>query len=178
MTCIVGVKHEGKVYLGGDSVAVSINYDITPRLDPKVFIVNNVMAIGFTDSFRMGQLLRYMTLPKHPEGMDCFQYMVTAIIPLIRKTFTDGGYNRKINGEDEGGFFLIGYCGHLYKIDEDYQVAEAAIDYVAIGCGRPYALGSLWHTKSWSPEDRINAALQVATYYSGAVAPPFNIVTV
>lgn len=178
MTCIVGVNHDGKVYLGGDSAAVSEVYDITIRVDPKVFIVNNDMAIGYTGSFRMGQLLRYITLPKHLEGMDCFQYMVTAIIPFIRKTFTDGGYNMKVDGRDEGGFFLIGYRGHLYKIDEDYQVGEGTDEYAAVGWGRPYALGSLWHTKSLSPEDRINTALEVAAYYSGAVAPPFNIVKV
>ena len=57
MTCIVGLVHEGVVYIGGDSAGVG-GMSLTVRADEKVF-QNGEFLMGFTTSFRMGQLLRY-----------------------------------------------------------------------------------------------------------------------
>ena len=56
MTCIAGLVHDGAVYLAGDSAGCS-GWDLTVRADPKVF-VSGSYVMGFTTSFRMGQLLR------------------------------------------------------------------------------------------------------------------------
>jgi 20S proteasome alpha/beta subunit len=55
MTCIVGIVHEGKVYLGADS-AGSTNDFIATRKEPKAFKINN-FGFAYTSSFRMGDLL-------------------------------------------------------------------------------------------------------------------------
>ena len=57
MTCIVGLEHDGKVYMGGDSAAVG-GMDVYPSRIPKVFQAGRYL-IGYTTSFRMGQLLQY-----------------------------------------------------------------------------------------------------------------------
>ena len=58
MTCIVGILEEnGDIYMGGDSAGASGN-TLKIRADEKVFINENYI-MGFTSSFRMGQLLRY-----------------------------------------------------------------------------------------------------------------------
>ncbi|KKN17732.1 hypothetical protein LCGC14_0962700, partial [marine sediment metagenome] len=58
MTCIVGfIDDGGKAWMGGDSAGVA-GHHTHPRRDPKVFRVGPVL-IGYTSSFRMGQLLRY-----------------------------------------------------------------------------------------------------------------------
>jgi ATP-dependent protease HslVU (ClpYQ) peptidase subunit len=46
MTCIAGVAHEGKVWIGGDSAGVG-GYDLTVRADAKVF-TNGEFLFGFT----------------------------------------------------------------------------------------------------------------------------------
>lgn len=51
MTCIVGLEHNGRVYIGADSAGVS-GWDLTVRADKKVFR-NGSFLFGFTDSFRM-----------------------------------------------------------------------------------------------------------------------------
>ena len=75
MTCIVGLVHEGVVYIGGDSAGVA-RLSLTVRADEKVFR-NSDFLMGFTTSFRMGQLLRYSLKPprRHPAD-DINQYMV------------------------------------------------------------------------------------------------------
>ena len=57
MTCIVGLVHEGTVFIGGDSAGVA-GLSLVVRADEKVFR-NGDFLMDFTTSFRMGQLLRY-----------------------------------------------------------------------------------------------------------------------
>ena len=55
MTCIVGLIHEDKVYIGADSAGAA-NGNITIRKDKKVFKVGEFI-FGCTSSFRMIQLI-------------------------------------------------------------------------------------------------------------------------
>jgi len=76
MTCIVGLVDDGAVYMGGDSAGV-LGLSIEVRADEKVFYLNeksswrtrldprellkpvrHLVVMGFTSSFRMGQLPR------------------------------------------------------------------------------------------------------------------------
>ena len=61
MTVIVGLQHNGAVYIGGDSAGIA-GYDLMIRHDEKVF-VNQQFIMGYTTSFRMGQILRYSFKP-------------------------------------------------------------------------------------------------------------------
>ena len=178
MTCIVGIKHEGGVILGGDSAGVS-DFDLTVRSDPKVFYIHPVLAIGFTSSYRMGQLLRYQ-LPKYldshvtPKDVDdSFEWMVTVFAEGCRKVFADGGVNKRDNDVDRGGSFLVALAGDLFRIDSDYQVGVAACGYEAIGCGDNYALGALHATIGRQKDSRMAAALGAATAHSAGVCAPF-----
>lgn len=61
MTCIVGLVDKGSIYMGGDSAGVA-GLSVTTRADEKVFL-NGPFIMGFTTSFRMGQILRYKFVP-------------------------------------------------------------------------------------------------------------------
>lgn len=173
MTCIVGLIDGGKVYLGGDSAGVS-GYHLVTRKDPKVFRVGD-FVIGFTSSFRMGQLLAHaFTPPKRHEDTDVYAYMVTSFVDAVRDCLKAGGYARKESETEAGGTFLVGYAGRLFEISDDYQVGEALADYAACGCGREVALGSLFSTKGQKPKDRILTALEAAEALSAGVRGPFN----
>jgi len=89
MTCIVGfVDAKKNVYLGGDSAGVS-GLDVTIRKDPKVF-KKDEMVIGYTSSFRMGQLLCFkLKIPKQPSKMDDYEYLCTLFVDAVRKCLKD-----------------------------------------------------------------------------------------
>lgn len=182
MTCIVGLVHNGITYIGGDSLGSS-NYSKAVRLDKKVFHIKDInnAIMGFTSSYRMGQLLMYGT--GLIDSRDVLQneidheYLVTKFIPNVIDLFEKGGYSRTRSGEKEGGTFLFGYRGNLYKIDSDFQVAEAADKYDACGSGADFALGSLFSTKNVDdPLLRIKKALQAASTYAIGVEPPYYII--
>lgn len=174
MTCIVALKDNGNIYIGGDSAGVA-GLSISIRNDEKVF-QNGPFVFGFTSSFRMGQILRYKFYPPEqtPSQSD-MKYMVTDFIDSVRQCFAANGFGDK--DATVGGNFLVGYKGNLYNIQDDFQVGLPNVDFDAAGCGTDLALGSLYSTQgsNLSPEQRITVALEAASKFSAGVAPPFII---
>jgi ATP-dependent protease HslVU (ClpYQ) peptidase subunit len=177
LTCIVGIKDKGNIYIGGDSAGVDATLSVRIRTDEKVF-VNGKFIIGFTTSFRMGQLLRYkFRPPKQKPNQNDMKYMVTSFVDAIIDCFNANGFGSTASDYDhKGGNFLVGYKGTLYNIAEDFQVGISSDLYDAVGCGRDIAIGALYATQGKKPEDRINIALNAAARFSGGVEPPFIIV--
>lgn len=181
MTAIAGIIDGKNVWIGGDSAGVG-GHSLTIRRDPKVFLIGEFI-IGYTSSFRMGQLLRFYLNPETPrEGQDKYEYMVCSFIPKVRQVLKDHGYLKTENNKESSGTFLVGWRGCLYSIHDDLQVGEAALPYEACGCGQDVALGSLHATESskttLSPKTRIHMALQAAEQFSAGVRSPFVILSI
>ena len=185
MTCIVGLQHEGKVWVGGDSAGVA-GYSIQTRVDEKVF-KRAPYVMGFAGSFRMGQLLRYNTVLSIPTAdevpaKDLDAFMVSIFVEEVRKVLRKGGHTWvENNSEAIGGLFLVGVRGVLYAVDSDLQIARTRDGYQAIGCGDDLALGSLHATlldASWmNPGYRLRKALDAAAHHSAGVCKPFKVVS-
>jgi hypothetical protein len=178
MTCIVGLKHRGKVYIGGDSLGSNSALQKTVRADEKVFKKDD-MIFGFTSSFRMGQILRYsFHPPARSENIEDMQYLVGTFIPALIKTYSDHGFLSKSHDRNVGGVFLLGYRKELYKIESDFQVGIPVLDYDTCGCGDDLASGCLYATEGREPIFRIEKALEAASLHSAGVAPPYKIVSI
>jgi hypothetical protein len=170
MTCIVGVEHEGEVTIGGDAAAIE-DSAISVRLDAKVFTLGEYV-IGFADSYRAGQRLRYGLHVPTQICQDDFEHMATVFVDSLAKAL-DGVAGL---GGDESPVFLVGYRGALYYIDCDLHVGRTICGYEAIGLGGPIALGSMASTTG-SPYGRILTALAAAERHSTAVCAPFTILS-
>lgn len=176
MTAIAAVAHQGKVWIGGDSAGTAENLDQRPRADPKVFTVGP-FVMGFTSSFRMGQLLRYnLQVPAHPEGADAHRYMATLFIDAVRDCLTAGGWSYRDHEREFGGTFLVGYRGRIFTVGDDYQVGEPADSFDAVGIGDNQALGALYATMGKAPRKRLTVALEAAERFSAGVRAPFTII--
>lgn len=184
MTCIVGLVYNNDVYMGADSAGVS-NLNLALMTQPKVFR-NKDFLIGYTTSFRMGQLLQYSFIPPTTRPKtNIYKYMVGDFVDAVRCCFKGGGFASKDKEVESAGTFLVGYHGRLFRIEDDYQVLERLNGYDAIGCGTDFALGSLLTTEIASsqygtqmqinPNRRIYQALLSASTFSAAVSKPFHI---
>lgn len=174
MTCIVGLVEDGKVYMGGDSAGTGGGYNQTIRRDPKVFRVGPYL-IGYTSSFRMGQLLRFsLTVPDQDPRHDDERHMMTTFIEAVRSCLKDGGFATVSSNSESGGTFLVGYKGVLYEIGDDYQVGISECQYDAVGCGYQLALGAMYATSGKKPKERLQAALQAAEEFNAGVRGPFR----
>jgi ATP-dependent protease HslVU (ClpYQ) peptidase subunit len=176
MTCIVGIEYNKTVYIGGDSCAAA-GYDVHTRFDEKVF-PNGPVLMGFTSSFRMGQILRYsFSPPVHKAGISNMSYLTNNFIDAIRKNFSKKGFIKTSkNNQEEGGTFLLGYKKKLYVVYDDFQVAEPMDGYAAAGSGSSVALGAM-HALSYveDPVARVLSALEAAAHFNAAVKAPFVV---
>jgi ATP-dependent protease HslVU (ClpYQ) peptidase subunit len=181
MTCIVGITDGTTVTMGADSAGSSGNYTLQ-RKDPKVFIKGQYL-IGFTSSFRMGQLLMYKfkpaLLPLYCDGDELHAHMCTTFVDEIRKLFKDNGFTTIKDSVETGGCFLVGVNGRLFEIDDDFQVGESIRNYSAVGSGTFYALGALFasNRRDIEPEQRVIQALAAAEAFSPTVSGPFKVLT-
>ena len=169
MSCVIGLLHDGKLYMGADGVSTNSSGDHRPVHCEKIFW-NGDYLIGFTGSIRTGQLLKpnYFTPPNDimelPDAM--FEHFDRKSVICIDEE------NCKIQQSN----FLIGWKGRLYDVLIDFQLNETYGDYNAIGSGAPYALGSLFTSrKVKSPEKRVLNALKSAAEFSFAVGEPYTI---
>lgn len=177
MTCIAGLEHAGGITIGGDTAGVA-GHDLTIRRDGKVFR-NGPYMIGFTTSFRMGQVLRYRFVPPPlpPRRLD--RFMAVDFVDAVQTALHSAGWLLSEKGRMTGGEFLVGAAGRLYAVHSDFQIARAASAYNAVGSGGRVALGALHATAraGMSPRQRVRAALSAAAALDAAVAPPFHIRT-
>lgn len=174
MTCIVGIVGNNEVWMGGDSASIS-GWVMNAARQPKVFQRAECL-IGFTDSFRMGDLLRYrLEVPVRPEEQDTHEWAATSFADALRNCLSNGGYAKKENEREEGGTFLLGCGGRLFCIYSDYHISEPLCGYDACGSGREVALGALYVTRGQVPEKRIVDALEGAAQHIACVEPPFTI---
>ncbi len=180
MTCIVGIAHENKVYMGADSCGS--NGITWHQVDNhKVFEVGDFL-IGCTTSFRMIDLLTYKLTGtiQRPEDSDD-KFMRTTFVESVKNCFKEGGFGT----ESEGGVFLVGYKGKLYEIQSDFSILNVSQYGFSVGSGQDVASGSLWTTKDGTikinentmlvltPEQRILLALQAAEAVVPSVRGPF-----
>ena len=186
MTCIVGYidKQNKTIYMGADTAGISGNR-LFARKDVKLFQrtnpYNNTMLIGFSGSFRMGQLLRYkLVIPKHPENMDAYEYICTIFIDAVRQILTEGGCSKINNNQEEITTFLVAYDNRLFRIDSDYHVGESQYNYDSCGCGENLALASVrtldnYSREIYSGEEIIKTALKISQDLCSSVREPFII---
>jgi ATP-dependent protease HslVU (ClpYQ) peptidase subunit len=175
MTCIVALKAEdGRIVMGADS-AGSDSWSLIVLKDPKIYRVGS-MLIGFTSSFRMGQLLGHsLSLPEHHSDVPVERYMATTFMDAVRRCLKDGGYAKRENDVESGGTFLVAYKGRIFQVQDNFAIIENGRDYDACGSGFMLALGSLYSTTDWDADKRVLHALEAAQSFCASVRAPMRL---
>ena len=170
MTCIVALEDNGKVYMGADSAAVD-GEAISLRKEPKIFKCGEFL-IGFSHSFRYGQIVEHCFNPPKVTEKNIIKYMVTKFVPELRITLAMNEF------EEKESCMIIGYKGKIFYVESDWNVGYDDTNYHAIGSGAPTAFGSLYSTQGQHPLDRVRIALEAAQEFTTSVRGPFNYLDV
>jgi ATP-dependent protease HslVU (ClpYQ) peptidase subunit len=174
MTCVVGLIDSGRVYIGVDSAAISGWTRRATKLR-KVFR-RGPFLIGYTTSFRMGQLLEHqLDVPPQLETVSDMEFMVSAFVEATRRLLKERGFARIEANSESGGQFLVGYRGHLYSVEADFQVGEMSDGFDAIGSGAEVALGAMMALDGERPTRRIRRALEIASHFNMGVSGPYHV---
>lgn len=171
MTCIVAIKQDNLIILGGDSAASGGNR-IVSRKDKKIFKKKN-LHFGFSGSFRVGQLIKYqLQITKKPDNTSTTEYIVNFVVSSIIKLLTD---NKLVKNNEMDCNLIIVCEDYIFKIDSDFQVEVSEDSYVAIGDGADVALGSLYALAGFdiSPLEKARIALEASGKYCTTVSTPY-----
>jgi ATP-dependent protease HslVU (ClpYQ) peptidase subunit len=189
MTCVVGVKHNGSVFLGADSAGTD-EYDTQLPWLPKKVWRERGFVFGGSGSYRAIQLVRhyldYSDLErKHQETENTEAFMVKEMVPAVKQVFEDHGFSKKSDEvSSQDGDFLIGVGSDLYTLQDDYATLEVAGLFYAIGSGYTYALGALdiitqnltqnFDTQTFDPNSEVlRKALQASARFCTTVNEPY-----
>jgi ATP-dependent protease HslVU (ClpYQ) peptidase subunit len=174
MTCIIGLEENGKAYIGADSAAAG-GWEVLSTQIPKLFTVGK-FTIGFTSSYRMGQILNYQVEFPDDTEISADHYMITHFVETARLRFRELGYSKIENNQEEGGQFVVGFRSRIYTVYPDFSINRFTEGVTACGCGREYALGVMAALKGQlQPAARIERALEIAAQFSQGVKPPFLV---
>lgn len=150
MTVIIGYTDGENVHMIADGGIVNGD-SIQNIVHPKIFKINvagHDMLIGYTTSFRMGQLLQFYLKEKlSSTDIDkdkIYEFLCTTFIENIRTIFKEHGFQcAGENQQEYGGTFLIGCMGRLFTVQDNYAVLEFKENFACVGCGETLATASM-----------------------------------
>ena len=157
MTCILAyVDKESVVHIAGDSAGTDVKRHTRVDLSSKKIFRHGNMLMGYTTSFRMGQILENcLEPPERKEGLTDYQYLVKQFVPALKKLYTDEGY--MLATEKEGGTFIIGWNGALYEIEDDFAVLPQSNCFTSCGSGTSQAKAAFMALLEHGVVDKIGA---------------------
>jgi hypothetical protein len=176
MTVIVGIVKNGTVWLGGDSAGTNQRGGQKLIADPKVFVKDDI-AFGVCGSPKVMDRLRHATeLPSWDGKTPEREFLIRQVVPTIKSSLEAG---ECLEGSGMPGALLIGFRGHLYQMQGNFQLITTQTGFDSVGCGADIALGSLHSTVSmWSTRKRVITALTAACAGNSGCRPPFVVVKV
>ena len=147
MTCVVGVAVPGHgCVLAADSLGLGDAGAFLIETQGKLFTPSSRLAVGFTRSYREGQIMRYLMEwpPKPQEGTDVTSWIVREVVGKLRETLKEhGALEKGERGADQGAWLILAVRDRVFEIAPDFQVTESAAGYVSLGSGYRYALGAM-----------------------------------
>ncbi len=171
MTCIAGIAKDGKVYLAGERGASEGTYIVS--IDrPKIWKTGKYI-FGYSGTFD-AQVIEYNFNPPEPEG-NIDKFMHGKFLKSLKAFYNEW----EIGGKESEISLLIGIKGKLYEHDaEDLTMLSYDRDYIAIGSGSDYAMGSLHATRNHKdPKRRLTLALDAACEFSTTCIGPVDFLS-
>jgi len=180
MTCIIGLEHDGNVYMGADSLS-SNGWGAYYSDASKIFQIGEYL-VGVSGSWRLNQLLQYGFHWPDFEGKVSYEPMATIVIGVIdplRVYLKEHGYSRISENEESTpeGRILIGFRGRVYEVQSDFSVLTYDEGFSCIGSGSLYAYGAMYAAKCDRPTNRMTKALWAAATYDPYTSNPFTFMS-
>lgn len=185
MTAIIGVEDRGIAYVGADSSSVVGDQAVLVMRSPKVFR-NGEYVIGFSYTFRFGNILQYLWSPPTPperieQSPELFErFMVRELGPSIRAAVDEGHSLIEKEGGYEVGLAIIGVRGRIWHYERDQGILCYADGVATTGSGYNLLTASYRTIQIVKPkmptQDKVLTALHVtADSMAGGVRGPFRV---
>lgn len=176
MTTIVGIEYEDYCEIHVDSRITDDDGRIYSHKDMLKYAKRGPLIIAGSGEVMPCDIAQNMWNPPkltEADKKNVYKFMITKVMPSLRKVLTDNGFNFDEPKEknDVRFHFIIACNGQLFDVDQELSVTRDDSGFYAVGSGAPYALGAL-HAGADGEE-----ALEIAAKISAYTAPPFYTVT-
>ena len=175
MTCIAVVRQDKAVYMAGDRGASTEDSILTLKA-PKVFKIGPYL-FGYAGTMD-GERMRHNFKPPVPKtNVNLEKFMYTDFLISLRNFYENWWVD--ISKESDFGM-LIAFKGRIFEHNAfDMSLTEYDEDYLAMGSGSDFALGSLWTTQHQkNGKRRAQLAVEAAVKYSTSCIGPVDVVSI
>jgi len=163
MTTIIGIQGKGWGLIAADSLIVGGDQKFIASGMEKVVEKGEYVFAFAGDAIAGDIALHSWNAPKIPRGVNLDKFMMTDLLPSLKRAYVDYGYdpsprNADNDLKDGSGFdALICLRGKIYQIDNDFSWVRDDRGIYGVGSGSSYALGALARA-SISPTNTRTAA--------------------
>ena len=177
MTCVIGIRQSSGALIAFDSFSRGSDSLTIPRADLKGGKLTPWLALGYTYSYRFGQILTHHLEVQKPSG-DTFGWMVRTFVPEMRRALKEHGWLKRENEREEAGQAIVAVGSRIFVVHTDFQIQEPALDYVSVGAGADVALGALFIQNDADAKTRAQRALEAAELFTAYVRRPWHFLVV
>lgn len=170
MTTIIGLQYDDRCAIVVDSrVTDDSGYIYTHPDSRKISERNGYLIAGSGEVMPcdVAQHIWDPPVPTRTDKKDLFHFMVSKVMPSLRKCFTANSIDLDATKTEQRFNFLIAICGELFDIDDELSVSRNENGIYAIGSGGAYAIGALY-----AGADAYQA-MEIASTVSAFTAPPY-----
>lgn len=172
MTCIVALRHQGKVYMASDSIIVADG--VVTRNARKVVSFPG-FVVGFAGHFKakniLDELRSSQKIGKMASAIDARKFAKK----VFKKLKAEEESNDGSDDEDDSVSLLIATQTNVYEIDSYLSCVECG-EVSGIGTGAPYAKAALRlmldQKLSDDPRQMLGIAVEIAAQYDNLSGTP------
>lgn len=175
MTTIIGVQYDDKALLVADSRVTDDGGRIYSHPQMQKITNKNGYLIAGAGEVAPCDIANHLWIPPKPSSKDkedLYHFMITKVMPSLRKCLTDNGYNfDEPHDRSKDGLrfqLLLAVGGEIFDISDDLSVCISGDGLYGIGSGSSFALGAL-HAGA-----KPLKAMEIASKLSAFTAAPFQ----
>jgi ATP-dependent protease HslVU (ClpYQ) peptidase subunit len=144
MTTIVGVQHKTGCVMAADSQTTWGERPFNSFGVDKIVEKNGYLIAVAGDGRAADILSHAWKPPKVNVSGDLYGFMVSKVIPSMRKALFDNGWKDSSDTKDDSGIdAIIAIKGQLFSIASDFTVLRDENGFYGAGSGGNYAVGAL-----------------------------------
>ena len=146
MTTIIGLEYKDSAIIVADSQTTDSGGYIYNHPDVKKIAERGSFLIAGSGEVLPCDVAQHIWEPPVPtrkDYKDLFHFMVSKVMPSLRKCLADNGYNFDEDTKEQRFQFIVAVGGEIFDIDQECSVSKSEHNVYAAGSGAPFALGAL-----------------------------------
>ena len=146
MTTIIGVQYKDHCVIAADNLVTA--GDGRKYLDPRMTKISErgAFLIAGSGEVQPCDIAQHIWNPPAltaRDKKDIYHFMITKVMPSLRKCLKDNGYNFEEKRDESGFKFLIAVNGQIFDVEDDCSVTMSADGIYGVGSGAEFAMGAL-----------------------------------